>query len=116
MFTTIHKHYSLNEWINFAAENPDVVPNLAVSSGTSANDFTKLCAILEKIPELKYICIDVANGYSETFVDFVKKVRATFDKKTIMAGNVVTGEMVEELILAGADVIKVIRLATNKQR
>ena len=63
--------------------------------------------IISKFPKINFICIDVANGYSEHFVNFVKKVRADFPDKTIIAGNVVTGEMVEELILAGADIIKV---------
>ena len=60
-----------------------------------------------KFPKIDFICIDVANGYSEHFVIlWKKKVRADFPDKTIIAGNVVTGEMVEELILAGADIIK----------
>ena len=50
---------------------------------------------------------DVANGYSEHFVMYVRKVRAAFPHHTILAGNVVTGEMVEELLLSGADIIKV---------
>merc|ERR1712110_1128177 len=54
-----------------------------------------------------FICLDVANGYSEHFVQYVRKVRSTFPTQTIIAGNVVTGEMVEELILSGADIIKV---------
>ncbi|ORY30152.1 inosine monophosphate dehydrogenase [Rhizoclosmatium globosum] len=53
------------------------------------------------------VCLDVANGYSEHFVDAVKAVRAAHPTHTIIAGNVVTGEMTEELILAGADIIKV---------
>ena len=48
----------------------------------------------------------MANGYSEHFVQYVRKVRSTFASQTIIAGNVVTGEMVEELILSGADIIK----------
>ena len=63
--------------------------------------------IIENIPELQYICLDVANGYSESFVNFIRRVRERFDKHTIFAGNVVTCEMVEELILSGADVVKV---------
>ncbi|WP_274972068.1 GMP reductase, partial [Zunongwangia profunda] len=55
----------------------------------------------------KFICIDVANGYSEHFVKFVKKTREQYPDKVIIAGNVVTGEMVEELLIAGADIIKV---------
>jgi len=53
------------------------------------------------------LCLDVANGYSEHFVNFVRRVRDRFPSHTIMAGNVVTGEMTEELILSGADVVKV---------
>lgn len=47
------------------------------------------------------MCIDVANGYSEHFVQFVAKAREAWPQKTIIAGNVVTGEMCEELILSG---------------
>lgn len=53
------------------------------------------------------ICIDVANGYTQVFVDGVVRVRAAFPSKIILAGNVVTGEMTEELILSGADIVKV---------
>ncbi|XP_005403472.1 PREDICTED: GMP reductase 1 isoform X2 [Chinchilla lanigera] len=81
--------------------------NVAVSSGSGQNDLDKMSSILAALPQVKYICLDVANGYSEHFVEFVKLVRAKFPEHTIMAGNVVTGEMVEELILSGADIIKV---------
>ncbi|XP_047242033.1 GMP reductase 2 isoform X2 [Girardinichthys multiradiatus] len=81
--------------------------SVAVSTGTGDGDFEKISAIVEAVPQLKYICVDVANGYSEHFVHFVKDVRQKFPSHTIIAGNVVTGEMVEELILAGADIIKV---------
>jgi GMP reductase len=66
-----------------------------------------LTAILALSPQLNFICIDVANGYSEHFVQFLLRVRESFPGKTICAGNVVTGEMVEELILSGADIVKV---------
>uniref|UniRef100_A0AC34R1L4 GMP reductase n=1 Tax=Panagrolaimus sp. JU765 TaxID=591449 RepID=A0AC34R1L4_9BILA len=107
LFTTIHKHYTVEEWVDFAEKNKQILDNVAISSGSSDADFQKLVTIVEKIPELKYICLDVANGYSESFVNFIKRVRERFDKHTIFAGNVVTCEMVEELILAGADVVKV---------
>lgn len=63
--------------------------------------------IIELVPAINYLCLDVANGYSQLFVDCVASFRDEFPKKTIIAGNVVTGEMVEELILTGADIIKV---------
>ncbi|MCL4136800.1 UNVERIFIED_CONTAM: hypothetical protein GTU68_017214 [Idotea baltica] len=106
-FTAIHKHYSVDDWLKFAESNPEVLDYVATSSGTSESDWQKLTQILEKIPKLKTICLDVANGYSEHFVEYLRKTRKTFPDHTILAGNVVTGEMVEELILSGADVIKV---------
>ncbi|XGW04879.1 hypothetical protein V3C99_015782 [Haemonchus contortus] len=109
LFTTIHKHYSLDEWQAFFEKNKDtdVFKNVAVSSGLSDKDFEKLRSICEMVPLLESICLDVANGYSETFIEYIRKVREHFPRHTIMAGNVVTGEMVEELILSGADIIKV---------
>eukprot|EP00462_Mataza_sp_D1_P001972 CAMPEP_0175099530 /NCGR_PEP_ID=MMETSP0086_2-20121207/6511_1 /TAXON_ID=136419 /ORGANISM="Unknown Unknown, Strain D1" /LENGTH=299 /DNA_ID=CAMNT_0016373397 /DNA_START=183 /DNA_END=1082 /DNA_ORIENTATION=+ len=107
LLVAIHKHYSVEQWKAFAAEAPDVLPFCAVSSGTSDDDFKKLCAITEEVKEVNLICIDVANGYSEHFVSYVRKCRGKFPGYTIMAGNVVTGEMVEELILSGADIVKV---------
>merc|ERR1711990_1387838 len=107
MFVCIHKHYSLDEWKQFAKTHSTILDNIAVSSGTSDNDFTKIQEILDAIPALTSICLDVANGYSEHFVHYVKKVRQRFPTHTIIAGNVVTGEMVEELILSGADIVKV---------
>lgn len=107
LFTAIHKHYSAEEWKEFAATSPECLDNVAASSGTGPSDFQQLEEILMAVPQIRYICLDVANGYSEQFVQHVKDVRARFPKHTIMAGNVVTGEMVEELILSGADIIKV---------
>ncbi|XP_029523103.2 GMP reductase 2-like [Oncorhynchus nerka] len=104
LFTAIHKHYSVDDWKEFATKNPECVPCMAVSTGTGEGDFDRLGEITAAVPQLQYICVDVANGYSE---HFVKDVRLKYPTHTIMAGNVVTGEMVEELILAGADIIKV---------
>jgi GMP reductase len=108
LFTAIHKHYSLKEWGEFMKNAPENIQNyIAVSSGTGKNDFKKIGEIFEQSPQLKFICIDVANGYSEHFVSFLKKAREQYPDKVIIAGNVVTGEMVEELLLAGADIVKV---------
>ncbi len=79
----------------------------AVSTGTSDRDFLKLHQLTNAYPEIQYICIDVANGYSEHFGDFVQKVRTAYPKHTIIAGNVVTADMTQELILRGADSVKV---------
>ncbi|CDF79417.1 GMP reductase [Formosa agariphila KMM 3901] len=108
LFTAIHKHYSFEAWDTFLQEAPEHIENyIAVSTGTGSKDGEKLKLIFEKHPKLRFICIDVANGYSEHFVKFVEKTRAQFPDKVIIAGNVVTGEMVEELLLSGADIVKV---------
>lgn len=108
MLTAVHKHYTIEEWGAFLDSAPAGIENhVMVSSGTSDADFTKLNDILALNDSLRFICIDVANGYSEHFVQYVSKVRKQHPEKVIIAGNVVTGEMVEELILKGADIVKV---------
>jgi GMP reductase len=106
MLVAIHKHYTVDEWVKFAEESPEVVPYVAASAGTSEADIQKLQDILSKT-KVRVICLDIANGYSEHFVKTVRKVREMFPDHIIMAGNVVTNEMTEELILNGADVVKV---------
>ena len=109
MLCAIHKHYSLEEWNAFLdrQNSADIYERIMVSTGVAEEDFDKLCKIITQHPQLLFICIDVANGYAESFVEFVSKVRQAFPDKTIIAGNVVTGEMVEELLLSGADMVKV---------
>ncbi|RTL59060.1 MAG: GMP reductase [Sphingobacteriales bacterium] len=108
LFTAVHKHYTPDQWKFFMNKNGNAISEyIAVSTGTSKQDSEKLDTILNENTSLRFICIDVANGYSEKFVAFVKKTRDKHPDKVIIAGNVVTGEMVEELLLAGADAIKV---------
>lgn len=108
ILTAVHKHYSVQEWAEFVRSvSAGVLKHVMVSTGTSDADFEKTKEILALSPSLQFICIDVANGYSEHFVQFVAKARAAWPDKAIIAGNVVTGEMCEELILAGADIVKV---------
>lgn len=102
MFTCVHKHYSVEEW-------KAVLPELdldytALSIGITSVDLEKIDQLAS---EMRFVCIDVANGYTERFVSVVKEVHQKYSHLTIIAGNVVTGEMVEELILNGADLIKV---------
>lgn len=107
VLTAIHKHYTVDEWKSFIKSNPETLNNVLVSTGTSESDFVKTQKIMSLSEKLQFICIDIANGYSEHLVEFVSKMRETFPNKAIIAGNVVTGDMVEELILAGADIVKV---------
>lgn len=108
IFTALHKHYSLENWGDFLSHAETGIEDyIAVSTGTIPSDLEKLKTIFGQFQHLKFICIDVANGYSEQFVKFLKQTRSNFPDKIIIAGNVVTGEMVEELLLSGADIIKV---------
>lgn len=108
LITAIHKHYSITDWNMFMSNaSKSIGDYIAISTGIKPDDVEKLASILNFNPTIRFICIDVANGYSERFADFVKQTRETYPNKVIIAGNVVTGEMVEELLLAGADIIKV---------
>jgi GMP reductase len=108
MLTAIHKHYTVEDWDAYlSGRDEDIYSRIMVSTGTSESDFERITRIMTNHPKLDFICIDVANGYAESFVEFVRKVRGAFGDKTIVAGNVVTGEMVEELLLSGADIVKV---------
>lgn len=101
------KHYSLDALKKFYATK--AAKSAWYSLGVGKADEEKLARAIEIIGEdvIDRVCIDVANGYSEPFVEFVRGIRNKYPGLTIMAGNVVTGEMVEELILSGADVVKV---------
>ena len=105
--TCMHKHYTVEEWDTFAAENPDALPYVAVSAGTGDRDLERVGEVVKRHPDIQFICLDIANGYSEHFVEVVKVMRQRHPEHIIIAGNVVTGEMVEELLLGGADIIKV---------
>ena len=110
LFTCLIKSYDLESYINhqeFILGNKLYENSVAVSTGTSDSDWTKLQQILNVFTELKYICVDVANGYSEHFGDFIARVRDKYPSHTIIAGNVVTADMTQELILRGADIVKV---------
>jgi GMP reductase len=105
MFTCLTKDIAMED----LADTVDKIGGnyFAVGTGTSDKDFSNLQQILNVYPEIHFICIDIANGYSEHFADYVSKVRARYPTHTIIAGNVVTAEMTEELILRGADIVKV---------
>ena len=62
--------------------------------------------ISTEIKRPKWICIDVANGYTERFIDYVSEVRSLHIDSIVVAGNVCTPEATEQIILAGADIVK----------
>ncbi len=103
LFTCTVKHYDDKVW-KTAQINHDYI---ALSIGTSIDMYKHRARNILRLRKLKWVCIDIANGYSEHFTDFVKMVRKDFPDINIIAGNVVTADMTQELILAGADVVKV---------
>ena len=109
IFTCLVKTYTAEELIQyFYGDGLNRTDYVAMSIGTGESDYNKLEQVYAKCEDnLKYVCMDIANGYSNHFAQHVKKVREAFPHIVIIAGNVVTGEMTEELILAGADIVKV---------
>ena len=106
IITALTKQHDLN-LIN---ENLVIKKNynfIALSCGTSTESYERLNNILKEHSYFQFICIDIANGYSEHFSNFVSSVREKHPTKTIIAGNVVTADMTQELILNGADIVKV---------
>jgi len=112
MLTTITKTTTIEQWRKAVGEGIKL-KYLSVCTGTgklwddNAEDYTTMQKVLKSFPDVKFITVDVANGYHTNFSDFVGAVREEYPDKTIIAGNVVTAEMTEELIIQGADVVKV---------
>ena len=128
--TALHKHYTVEQLIEFFGpksseedkkllrENKHAMQHSFYSMGIVEKDLIKFEEVLAKVgywrhdlPDednygIKMVCIDVANGYMQTFVDFCRKFRESHPDLIIMAGNVVTGDIVEELVFSGIDIIK----------
>jgi len=110
MFTCLSKNYQpgdIWDWIGNHVNKPDMVKCTAVSTGITDIDDERIEATLKLSRSIKYVCIDVANGYSERFLDYVARFRDRHPEVVIIAGNVVTADITEELLLKGADIVKV---------
>ena len=108
LFTCLVKTYSAPELVEYFTTGNGLAKRcyVAMSIGIAEQDLEKLDKVMSLNP-LKFLCIDVANGYSERFATTVEQIREKYPELVIIAGNVVTGEMTEELILSGADIVKV---------
>jgi GMP reductase len=114
MLTCLHKYYAVEELVDFFTNHP-ARGSAFYTLGIRDDDFEKLQAFVAGYPRSgsagdadRLICIDAANGYTKFFVDRVKHVRDLCPAATIMAGNVATPEMVQELLIEGrADIVKV---------
>lgn len=112
IMTCLVKTYDAMELVSFFdVDEHDTnwrTDHVAMSIGITENDINKFRSVYEMTDgKLKYVCIDVANGYTERFVDFVKEFRNNYPRIVIIAGNVVTADQTQELILNGADIVKV---------
>ena len=109
LFTSLVKNYEAEALIEFfSKDDANRLQNVAYSTGITPQDLEKFKSVYQaRDVNLKYVCVDVANGYSERFSAFIKQLRDAYPAIVIIAGNVVTGEMTEELILSGADIVKV---------
>ena len=122
MFVCLHKHYSFEDLKTFLEEHKDRIvfehtnvddeskyhdflDYVFLSTGIKDGDYEKICKVLD-LGYCKNLCIDIANGYIPKLLDFVKKIRNQYPYLRIMVGNVVTGDMVQDLILSGADIVK----------
>lgn len=112
--TCLHKHYDFSN-----PQNRQYIIQNSLKEESQNNSFTfvstglkddkeHLFALLsDKELKIDKLCIDIANGYIPKLLDLVKEVRAKFPHLLIMVGNVVTGDMTQDLILSGADIVKV---------
>ncbi len=109
MMVALHKFHTIENLVNFFKDRRSLFSFYTL--GTSKGDMEKFEKVIDQIGEhnhyLNKICIDVANGYSEHFNSFIKRFREKYPNFVIMAGNVVTGEMTEELIMSGVDIVKI---------
>jgi IMP dehydrogenase/GMP reductase len=108
IITCIHKHYSLEQWKEFlgSIKNESDFNYFTVSIGITDQDIQLLNDIIAIDNRIRFICVDVANGYTENFIEKVRVIHTTHPTKIIIAGNVVSAEMVEELIISGVDICK----------
>ena len=106
MITCLTKQHDVNRLKKYK-NLKSIYKNIALSVGIKKEEFERLNKTLKEFSFINFICIDVANGYSEHFSSFIKSVRDKYPTKTIIAGNVVTADMTQELVLSGADIVKV---------
>ena len=103
IITCFHKHYRVEDFESIDLDKDYYM----LSTGITDNDWNKIQILIEKL-DPNFVCIDVANGYMDSLVKFVNKFRSKYPNITLVCGNVVSREMVEELILnCKVDIVKV---------
>ena len=107
LFTCLVKTYSIKQLVEFFNTSNIAREHVAYSMGITQDDASKFRAVYAGSNSIKYVCIDVANGYSERFLNYVNSIRDEYPNLVIIAGNVVTSDQTQELLLRGADIVKV---------
>lgn len=112
--TCLHKHYDFNNKKNYRYVtdnyNKEESAHNAytfISTGLKDDKDHVFTLLKDKNFKIDKLCIDIANGYIPKLTDFVKETREKFPDILIMVGNIVTGDMTQDLILSGADIVKV---------
>lgn len=105
VFSVLHKFYSINDIKDYFNENIYCKDYVFVCSGITQKDLLNLDNIIKET-HIDKVCLDVANGYTENFINIVREFRSKYPEIILIAGNVCTPEMTEELILSGADIVK----------
>lgn len=108
IITTFHKYYSIEDYKGFFKDF-DAPDYIAYTLGIREKDLDQLKEMVkeELMEKFSFVCIDVPNGYLQRFIEVIREVRELCKDHIIIAGNVVSNEMTEEIILAGADIVKV---------
>jgi GMP reductase len=109
VMTALVKHYTATELATFFLNNWDMADFFIYSMGANATDLLKWTNFVTMMgdKDLPAVCVDVANGYTQSTSQFIKNLRSVFPRLKIIAGNVVTPDGVEQLAAAGADIVKI---------
>lgn len=107
MVTALHKHYKYYEISQAVFDEELDLTKTFISIGLGENERTRLRNISHSIGHVPNICIDVANGYTQDFIDYIETIRKEFPKSLIMAGNVATPEMIKVYDNVGVDIVKI---------
>lgn len=119
LMTCLSKHISVSDMNNFLHSEDNLssffsvetsgkfFDSIAFSTGSKEEDISRLFSLMTAFPQVKTICIDVANGYRSSFLNFIADFRKDFKDHIIIAGNVVTSDQACRIIDSGADIVKV---------
>lgn len=107
VITCLHKYYTPHDILTFQLSQVLDKEYYAVTSGINDADLENLDEIM-RLVNPKIICMDVANGYMNKFIEKCRQVREKYPDRIIIAGNICTSEGVLDLVMNGkVDIVKV---------